>query len=95
VTLSIEGSGRNDFGLDEVLLVVYGTARVTEGGAPELLQDLAHTYLGPRSASPDARPPSGSSRGSRRTGFPASAPGLRAAAERAAHSTGAGDAASL
>ena len=28
-------------------LVVHGTARVTEGGAPELLQRLAHTYLGP------------------------------------------------
>ncbi len=28
-------------------LVVYGTARVTEGGAPEMLQHLAHTYLGP------------------------------------------------
>ena len=28
-------------------LVVYGSARVTEGGAPELLQRLAHTYLGP------------------------------------------------
>jgi hypothetical protein len=28
-------------------LVVHGTARVTEGGAPDLLQRLAHTYLGP------------------------------------------------
>jgi hypothetical protein len=28
-------------------LVVYGTARVTEGGAAEILQRLAHTYLGP------------------------------------------------
>ena len=28
-------------------LVIYGRARVTEGGAPELLQRLAHTYLGP------------------------------------------------
>jgi hypothetical protein len=28
-------------------LVVYGTARVTEGGAAEVLQRLAHTYLGP------------------------------------------------
>jgi hypothetical protein len=33
-------------GLTEYL-VVYGTARVTEGGAPELLQELAHTYVGP------------------------------------------------
>ena len=59
VTLSIEGSGRNDFGLDEYL-VVYGTARVTEGGAPELLQDLAHTYLGPEVRFPPMPdPPSG------------------------------------
>jgi hypothetical protein len=28
-------------------LGVYGTARVTEGGAFEVLQRLAHTYLGP------------------------------------------------
>jgi hypothetical protein len=28
-------------------LVVYGTARVTEGGAADTLQRLAHTYLGP------------------------------------------------
>lgn len=28
-------------------LVVNGTARITEGGAAELLQRLAHTYLGP------------------------------------------------
>jgi hypothetical protein len=27
--------------------VLYGRARVTEGGAPELLQRLARTYLGP------------------------------------------------
>jgi PPOX class probable F420-dependent enzyme len=46
VALSIETGHRNDMGLTEYL-VVYGTARVTEGGAPELLQELAHTYLGP------------------------------------------------
>ena len=33
-------------GLDGYL-VVDGLARVTEGGAPELLQELARTYLGP------------------------------------------------
>jgi hypothetical protein len=27
-------------------LVVYGSARVVEGGEPELFQRLAHTYLG-------------------------------------------------
>lgn len=46
VVLSFETSNMNDFGLREYL-VVYGTAEVTEGGAPELLQRLAHTYLGP------------------------------------------------
>jgi PPOX class probable F420-dependent enzyme len=46
VALSIETSNHNDIGLAEYL-VVYGTARVTEGGAPALLQELAHTYLGP------------------------------------------------
>ncbi|HEV8681682.1 MAG TPA: PPOX class F420-dependent enzyme, partial [Actinomycetota bacterium] len=28
-------------------LVLRGRARITEGGAPELLQRLAHVYLGP------------------------------------------------
>jgi PPOX class probable F420-dependent enzyme len=46
VALSIEGAAIGDHGLKDYL-VVYGTARVTEGGAPELLQELAHTYLGP------------------------------------------------
>ena len=46
VALSFVTGARNDFGLDEYL-VVYGRAEVTEGGAPELLQELAHTYLGP------------------------------------------------
>jgi PPOX class probable F420-dependent enzyme len=46
VALSIEAGTHNQMGLAEYL-VVHGTARVTEGGAPELLQELAHTYLGP------------------------------------------------
>lgn len=46
VALSFETGGHNDMGLAEYL-VIYGTARVTEGGAAEVLQDLAHTYLGP------------------------------------------------
>lgn len=45
VVLSVEAGRRNAMGLDEYL-VVRGTARVTEGGAPELLQRLAHVYLG-------------------------------------------------
>ena len=44
--LTMETGGRNEHGLDHYL-VVHGTARVTEGGAPELLQALAHVYLGP------------------------------------------------
>ncbi len=50
VALSIETSKRNAIGLNEYL-VIYGTARITEGGAAELLQKLAHTYLGPGPAS--------------------------------------------
>jgi PPOX class probable F420-dependent enzyme len=45
VALSLETGGRAANGLAEYL-VVYGTARITEGGAPELLQRLAHVYLG-------------------------------------------------
>ena len=46
VSLSIEGSVINELGLKHYL-VVHGRARIEEGGAPELLQRLAHTYLGP------------------------------------------------
>jgi PPOX class probable F420-dependent enzyme len=46
VVLSIETDTRNAMGLNEYL-VIHGTARITEGGAAELLQKLAHTYLGP------------------------------------------------
>lgn len=46
VVLSLETPNINEMGLQEYL-VVYGTARVTEGEAPELLQRLARTYLGP------------------------------------------------
>jgi PPOX class probable F420-dependent enzyme len=46
VTISIEAEGRNESGLDHYL-VAYGRAEVTEGGAPELLQQLAYTYIGP------------------------------------------------
>jgi PPOX class probable F420-dependent enzyme len=53
VVLSLETGIRNAMGLDEYL-VVRGTARVTEGGAADLLQRLAHVYL-----SPDTRFPPG------------------------------------
>jgi PPOX class probable F420-dependent enzyme len=46
VTISIQTDRVNPFGLHEYL-VLYGNARVTEGGGPEVLQRLAHTYLGP------------------------------------------------
>src|SRR4051812_30842317 len=46
VVLSIETGREGNHGLAEYL-VVYGTARITEGGAPELLQRLARTYIAP------------------------------------------------
>ncbi len=46
VALSVEAGTRNEIGLDEYL-VVHGRARITEGGAPELLAQLARIYLGP------------------------------------------------
>lgn len=46
VSLSLATGRMNEWGLTEYL-VLDGSARVTEGGAPELLQRLAYTYLGP------------------------------------------------
>jgi len=46
IAISIPSTTRNEWGLLEYL-VVYGTARVTEGGAAEMLQRLAYTYIGP------------------------------------------------
>ena len=46
VALSMLGHETNPMGLREYL-VMYGNARITEGGAADLLQRLAHTYLGP------------------------------------------------
>jgi len=45
VALSLEGTRIHPPGLKEYL-VVHGHARVEEGGAPQLLQRLAHVYLG-------------------------------------------------
>jgi PPOX class probable F420-dependent enzyme len=45
VTISIQTDTTNAMGLREYL-VVHGRARIEEGGAPELLQRLAYTYLG-------------------------------------------------
>jgi PPOX class probable F420-dependent enzyme len=46
VVLSVETAESNPLGLREYL-VVHGQATIQQGGAPELLQRLAHIYLGP------------------------------------------------
>jgi PPOX class probable F420-dependent enzyme len=53
VALSMLARGKNPIGLQQYL-VVYGKARITEGGAPVLLQRLAHIYLGPNVEFPAA-----------------------------------------
>ncbi|HET7482917.1 MAG TPA: TIGR03618 family F420-dependent PPOX class oxidoreductase [Actinomycetota bacterium] len=59
VVLSFEFDRLNEWGLREYL-VVTGRARVTEGGAPELLQKLARIYLGPDVTFPPMpNPPAG------------------------------------
>jgi PPOX class probable F420-dependent enzyme len=60
VVVSLESGRMNEMGLIEYL-VVHGVARVVEGGAPELLQRLAHTYIGPDVRFPPMNdPPPGS-----------------------------------
>ena len=60
VSFSMETDSLNPMGLIEYL-VVHGRARVTEGGAAELLQRLAHRYLGPDVKFPPMdNPPAGS-----------------------------------
>ncbi|MDQ3782350.1 MAG: PPOX class F420-dependent oxidoreductase [Actinomycetota bacterium] len=46
VALSLEADGANPIGMAHCL-IVHGTARLVEGGGPELLQRLAEVYLGP------------------------------------------------
>jgi PPOX class probable F420-dependent enzyme len=46
VALSFEAPGANAIGMRNYV-VLYGRARITEGGAPELLQRLASVYVGP------------------------------------------------
>jgi PPOX class probable F420-dependent enzyme len=46
VIISLEGTTKSSFGLREYA-VVHGQARITEGGAAELLQKLAYVYMGP------------------------------------------------
>ena len=60
IALSVESPELNDMGMREYL-VLQGTARVVSGGAPEMLQDLAHVYLGPEVRFPPMDdPPPGS-----------------------------------
>lgn len=56
IALTLQGDRINEWGLREYL-VIEGTARVTDGGAPELLQRLAWTYLGPDVVFPDMPDP--------------------------------------
>lgn len=51
VVVTVEAPDRNEWGLQEYL-VVNGTGRVEEGGARELLQRFAHVYMGPDAAFP-------------------------------------------
>jgi PPOX class probable F420-dependent enzyme len=60
ITLSVESSEANEMGMREYL-VLQGTATVETGGAPELLQELAHVYIGPGVKFPPMdEPPPGS-----------------------------------
>jgi PPOX class probable F420-dependent enzyme len=58
VILSMETGSLAANGLAQYL-VIHGHARITEGGAPELLQRLARVYLGPEVKFPpmDSPPP--------------------------------------
>ena len=58
VALSIEASSPNAVGMQHSL-TIHGHARITEGGAAELLQRLAHVYVGPDAKFPpfDDPPP--------------------------------------
>ena len=60
IAVSVESPSRNASGMQEYL-VIQGTARVEAGGAPELLQELAHVYVGSDVRFPPmADPPPGS-----------------------------------
>lgn len=59
VVLSLEAKTTNEIGMRHYC-VVHGVARITEGGAPELLQRLAQTYVGPGTVFPPfPDPPAG------------------------------------
>jgi len=46
VAVTVQAERINEWGLREYL-ALYGTARITEGRAAQMLQHLARTYLGP------------------------------------------------
>jgi len=59
VAISLQASTKSAMGLTEYA-VLYGTARIVEGGAAELLQKLARVYIGPDVKFPPMEdPPSG------------------------------------
>ena len=59
IGLTVQSDHINQWGLREYL-VLNGTARITEGGAAELLQRLAYTYIGPEAVFPGMpNPPAG------------------------------------
>jgi PPOX class probable F420-dependent enzyme len=59
VSLSIEAPSGDQFGMKNYL-VVEGRARIAEGGAPELLRELAQRYIRPGAQFPPMpNPPAG------------------------------------
>jgi PPOX class probable F420-dependent enzyme len=56
IAISVPSTTTNEWGLLEYL-VVYGTARVTEGGAADVLQRLAYTYISPDALFPNMPDP--------------------------------------
>ena len=54
--ISMESEVVQPNGLQQYL-IAYGTARITEGGAADLLQHLAHVYLGPEVVFPGVDDP--------------------------------------
>jgi PPOX class probable F420-dependent enzyme len=51
IALSLQAEERNAIGMQEYL-TIRGRAEVTEGGAPELLQELVKVYSGPDAVFP-------------------------------------------
>jgi PPOX class probable F420-dependent enzyme len=59
VVLSFEATTKNAMGITEYL-IVHGTATIVEGGAAELLQEQARSYIGPQAKFPQMdNPPPG------------------------------------